>query len=219
MKQLFNIMGSMKTMAVLMLIFAFSIGYATFVENDYGTMTAKADIYNVRWFEILLTLLTINLIYNMIKHKMFSIKKAPIFIFHLSFLIILVGAAITRYAGYEGTMHIREGSKSNTMTSSASYFALNASANSKNPKNTVTVVNQPPDFGIEFNQPGNAANSANGSANADENPNIPIIGAIPPISAASTKSVPTIGPVHEKETKANTNAIKKMPIMPPLSDA
>ena len=36
---------------------------------------------------------------------------------------------------------------------------------------------------------------------------------------ASTNRVPTIGPVQEKDTNARVNAIKKMPIKPPLSDA
>ena len=36
---------------------------------------------------------------------------------------------------------------------------------------------------------------------------------------ASTNRVPTIGPVQEKDTNARVNAIKKMPINPPLSDA
>ena len=131
MQQLLNIFGSMKTMAVLMVIFAFSTGYATFVENDYGIMTAKSDIYNAKWFELLMTILVLNLIMNIFKYKMFTIKKAPLFIFHVAFVIILVGAAITRYGGYEGTMHIREGSKSNTMISSDSYFMVTATANGK----------------------------------------------------------------------------------------
>ena len=126
MKQLLSIMESMKTMAVLMLIFAFSIGYATIVENDFGTTTAKAEIYNALWFEILLGLLALNLTLNIIKHKMFSLKKAPIFMFHLSFLIILLGAAITRFVGYEGTMHIREGETASSMISSDSYFSVTA---------------------------------------------------------------------------------------------
>ncbi|MFA7501390.1 MAG: hypothetical protein WCY85_10370, partial [Sulfurimonas sp.] len=83
MKQLLSPLSSMKTMAVLMLIFAASIGYATFIENDYGTITAKAEIYNAFWFEILMAALAINLTLNIIKYKMFSVKKAPIFIFHL----------------------------------------------------------------------------------------------------------------------------------------
>ncbi len=116
-------------MAVMMLIFAFAIGYATFIENDYGTMTAKAEIYNARWFEVLMGLLTLNLIYNIYRYKMYTLKKAPIFIFHFAFIIILIGAAITRYIGYEGTMHIREGQTKSSMTSADTYFLIKAQSN------------------------------------------------------------------------------------------
>ena len=126
MKQLLSLLDSMKTMAILMSIFAFAIGYATFIENDYGTITAKADVFNTRWFEVLLALLTINLSLNIYKYKMFSLNKAPIFIFHIAFIVIIFGAAVTRYMGYEGTMHIRENSSASTMTSSNTYFTVNA---------------------------------------------------------------------------------------------
>jgi len=131
MKQLLSIFSSIKTMAILMLIFAVSIGYATFIENDYGTITAKADVYNARWFEVLLALLAINLILNIKKYKMYTIKKAPIFIFHIAFIVILIGAAMTRYIGYEGTMHIREGKSASTMISSETYFKVDAKVNNK----------------------------------------------------------------------------------------
>lgn len=128
MKQIVSLLGSMKTMAVLMLVFAFSIGYATIVENDFGTMTAKAEIYNARWFEILLGFLALNLLINMLQFKMFSKKKAPIFIFHFAFFVILFGAAVTRYVGYEGTMHIREGHSASSILSSEVYFDAKAVA-------------------------------------------------------------------------------------------
>ncbi|MFT7005122.1 MAG: ABC-type transport system involved in cytochrome c biogenesis permease subunit, partial [Sulfurimonas sp.] len=130
MKQLLSFLNSMKTMAVLMSIFAIAIAYATFVENDYGTITAKADIYNATWFEVLLGLLTFNLVLNIYKYKMYKLKKAPIFIFHVAFIIILIGAAITRYVGYEGTMHIREGASSSTMMSASTYFNVDAKVGS-----------------------------------------------------------------------------------------
>ncbi len=94
---------------------------------------------------------------------------------------------------------------------------MNANANSKNPKETLTVFNHPPDFGNEFNQPGNIANNINGNAMANEKPNIPTIGAIPPLEADSTNKVPTIGPVQENDTTAKANAIKNIPTKPPLS--
>ena len=131
MKQLLSFISSMKTMAVLMLIFAASIGYATFVENDYGTMTAKAEIYNARWFEVLMGLLAFNLLLNIHKYKMYTLNKAPMFIFHSAFIIILLGAAITRYVGFEGTMHIRENSSASTMLSAETFVSVNATSNDK----------------------------------------------------------------------------------------
>ena len=126
MKQLLSIISSMKTMAILMLIFAFSVGYATIVENDFGTMTAKAEIYNARWFELLLGLLALNLALNIHKYKMYTLKKAPMFLFHSGFLVILLGATITRYAGYEGTMHIREGGDASSIVSSDTFVSVDA---------------------------------------------------------------------------------------------
>ena len=96
---------------------------------------------------------------------------------------------------------------------------MNAKASSKNPKTTLTVFNQPPDFGNEFNQPGNIANNIKGKAKANENPNIPTTGAIPPLEAASTKSVPTIGPVHEKDTIAKAIQYRMPGLNPSLSPA
>jgi cytochrome c-type biogenesis protein CcsB len=130
-KQLISFLGSMKTMAITMLIFAFSIGYATFIENDYGTITAKAEVYNAKWFEILLSLLAITLVINIIKVKMYTKKKIPIFIFHVSFLVILFGATLTRFIGFEGTMHIREGDSVSTILSSNTYFNVTAQKDKK----------------------------------------------------------------------------------------
>jgi cytochrome c-type biogenesis protein CcsB len=126
MKKILSFMSSMKTMAVLMLIFAFSIGYATIIENDFGTMTAKADIYNTRWFEVLLVLLAINLFLNIINFKMYKKDRILVLTFHISFFVILIGAAVTRYMGFEGMMHIREGQTSSMMTSAEPYVNLKA---------------------------------------------------------------------------------------------
>lgn len=124
MNKIYSILSSMKTMAGLMLLFAITIGYATFVENDYGTMSAKADIYNARWFEIMLGLLALNLLLNILKFNMARKEKALVFTFHVAFLIILVGAAVTRYMGYEGIMHIREGQSSNVIVSAEPYVTF-----------------------------------------------------------------------------------------------
>jgi len=104
-------------MAVLMLfLFAIIAGGATFIENDYGTQTAQALVYKTLWFEIFLAYFVSIVVYNIFKHKTYKSKPA-VALFHFSFLVIAIGAAITRYIGYEGVMHIREGQESNTMVS------------------------------------------------------------------------------------------------------
>ena len=115
---------SMKVAVWLLFLFGAIIGAATFIENDYGTQTAKALIYSSRWFEFFLLYFILVLIYNIIKYKSYKKKKWSVFVFHMSFLVIAIAAAMTRYIGYEGIMHIREGQSSNTMVSDVKVLQL-----------------------------------------------------------------------------------------------
>ena len=119
----------MKFVVLLLLLFAFSIGYATFIENDFGTDSAKSLIYNTWWFELLLIILGISLILNMFKHKLFRREKLATLCFHLSFILILIGAAITRYTGYEGSMSIIENKSNNEFISSDIFLHINVHDN------------------------------------------------------------------------------------------
>lgn len=114
----------MQFMSVLILLFAFAIGYATFIENDFGRASAKALIYNAWWFELILLLLTYNLINNVIKYKMFRKEKIASLTFHLAFILILIGAGITRYISYEGMMHIREGESTDLFISDDTFLQV-----------------------------------------------------------------------------------------------
>ncbi|MFA7272933.1 MAG: cytochrome c biogenesis protein CcsA [Crocinitomicaceae bacterium] len=113
---------SMRMMALGMLIFLLAIGTATFIESAYDVQTAKLFIYNATWFEILLVYLAINLISNIFKYNLFQKEKLASLTFHISFLIILIGAGITRYISYEGLMLIREGESANFIYSSDPYI-------------------------------------------------------------------------------------------------
>ena len=114
----------MQLMTMLLLIFAFSIGYATFIENDFGRTSAKALIYNSWWFELILILLAYNLINNIIRYKLFRFEKIAALLFHLSFIIILIGAGVTRYISFEGMMHIREGKATNQFISDDTFLQV-----------------------------------------------------------------------------------------------
>ena len=112
---------SMPFMAVLMIVFIVVLALATFMESAYDTSTAYAVFYGSRWFEILLLVIGINLVGVIVKQKLYKPKKIVVFLFHIAFVVILLGAAITRYISYEGNMHIRENMSSNTMISSTAY--------------------------------------------------------------------------------------------------
>ena len=55
-KKITNLLLSMQFMTFLLLLFAAVIGYATFIENDFGRSAAKALIFNKWWFELILLL-------------------------------------------------------------------------------------------------------------------------------------------------------------------
>ncbi|MBW8360711.1 MAG: cytochrome c biogenesis protein CcsA [Kaistella sp.] len=124
MKKIQSIFISTRTMAVLLIIFAFSMAYATFLENDYGTPTAKALIYEAKWFEAVMLLLILNFVGNISRYRLWRREKWPVLVFHLSFILIFLGGAITRYISYEGIMHIREGETSNEVITDKNFFKI-----------------------------------------------------------------------------------------------
>jgi cytochrome c-type biogenesis protein CcsB len=115
---------STRLMAVLFLIFAASMGVATFIENDHGTETAKALIYNAWWFEGIMVFFAINFFGNIFKYKLLRKEKLVVLTFHLAFFLIIVGAGITRYISFEGIMPIQEGNVSNTFLSDKNYISI-----------------------------------------------------------------------------------------------
>jgi len=117
-----NIFFSFKTTLLLLAILGIGAGVATFIENDYGTSSARVLVYNSLWYEIIMLLTTINLIAIIYQFKMW--KNLPRFLFHFSFVVILIGAIITRYIGYEGIMQIRENSTTNQMISLEPYLQV-----------------------------------------------------------------------------------------------
>ena len=105
-----------------MILFAAAIGIATFIENDYGTSSAQKVVFKAWWFELLLFLFCASLMTNIVRFRMFQNRKWPILMFHISMIIIMIGAGITRYWGYEGIMHIRENEEANTFLSAETYL-------------------------------------------------------------------------------------------------
>lgn len=114
----------MRMMAIAMFVFFVAIGGATFLESTYDTQTSKLYIYNAMWFNLLLTYLALNLIANIMRHRMIQMKKWAVLLFHVSFIVILIGAAVTRFVSFEGMMVIPEGEKTNFLYSSNPHISF-----------------------------------------------------------------------------------------------
>ncbi len=124
MNKILSIIFSTRLTAILFLVFAASMGTATFIENDYGTETAQALVYSSWWFEGIMVFFVINFSGNIFKYRLYKKDKLVDLVFHTSFILILIGAGITRYASFEGIMPIREGAVSNTFLTKSNYISI-----------------------------------------------------------------------------------------------
>ncbi len=127
MKKLLNILFSPRTTLGLLVIFAIAMAAATFIENSYDTITAKIVVYNAIWFEAVMVLMIINFIGSIKRYQFLTWKKTPGFIFHCAFILMIIGAGVTRYVGFEGRMHIREGAISNFIFSNQTFLNIRTS--------------------------------------------------------------------------------------------
>ena len=113
---------STRLMAVLFLIFAAAMGIGTFVESAHSTETARIYIYNAKWFEAIMVFFVINFIGNIYRYNLLQWKKWPVLVLHLSWILIILGAFVTRYISFEGMMPIREGQSEQIFYSDRTYL-------------------------------------------------------------------------------------------------
>jgi len=116
-------------MGVLFVMFAVAMAVATFLENDFGSAAAYSMVYNTKWFELILFLLALNLVGQVVVLKLFRREKLTVALFHLSFILMIIGAGITRYFGWEGSMHIREGEEQQQCLSNEKYIGYSVKDN------------------------------------------------------------------------------------------
>ncbi len=128
-KKILSSFFTTRAAGVYFILFAAAIAIATFIENDFGTSAAQKVIFKSWWFELLLVLFGITILVNIIKFRMVQQRKWAVLMFHASIIIILIGAGVTRYFGFEGVMHIRENDVANTFLSSNTYFKFEVQKN------------------------------------------------------------------------------------------
>ncbi|MEG0040015.1 MAG: cytochrome C biogenesis protein, partial [Bacteroides sp.] len=108
-----KIISSFATTLWLLLLYAFLLAVATFIEKYQGSTTARELIYNNYVFYLLQGLMAVNFIAVAVKQlrqpAQQKNRKTGMLIFHLALIVILVGAWVTATFSTEGVIHLREG--------------------------------------------------------------------------------------------------------------
>lgn len=101
-------MTYLKCLYVLIII---CMGAATFVEKSRGTQFAAENIYGAWWFTALWAMLTAFAAVHFFRRR---VRRAPVVLLHLSFVVILVGALLTHLTAERGIIHLRQGETTGT---------------------------------------------------------------------------------------------------------
>lgn len=124
-KKLASILFSTRLTGTLFIVFAVAMAIGTFLDRASETSPtpySRELIYNAWWFEAIMVIFVINFLGNMFRYGLHKREKWATLLLHLSFVLILIGAGVTRYIGYEGVVHIREGETTNIMLSEKVYL-------------------------------------------------------------------------------------------------
>lgn len=124
-KKLAAILFSTRLTAFLFIAFATAMAVGTFLDQGYErppSPYARELIFNAWWFEAIMALFVVNFMGNIFRFRLLRKEKWATLLLHISFILILVGAFVTRYIGFEGVMHIREGATENIFLSDDTYL-------------------------------------------------------------------------------------------------
>jgi len=120
-----QIIFSTRLMAILFVAFAVAMATGTFLDASAETSPtpySRTLVYNTWWFEGIMVLFVINFFGNIFRYRLVQQKKWSILLLHLSFVLLLVGAGVTRYTGFEGMLPITEGESNNKILSERVYL-------------------------------------------------------------------------------------------------
>ena len=81
------------------------IGLATVIEKFFGTEFVTENIYGAWWFSALWGVLTVVSCACFVKRKLY--KRLAVFMLHMAFVVILIGAFVTHLTSSSDTIHLR----------------------------------------------------------------------------------------------------------------
>ena len=105
-------LGSLKIAVVLLTLIMIAMATGTMIESTRNTETAIQYVYYSVWFQGLLGLFALNVLFSLIDLFPWGTQRIGFVLTHGSLLLILVGAFVTDRAKIEGRMALWEGEES-----------------------------------------------------------------------------------------------------------
>src|SRR5690554_456390 len=124
-KKIASVLFSTRLTAVLFIVFAVAMAAGTFLDASSETPPTpytRELIYNAWWFEAIMAIFVVNFIGNIFRYNLHKPKMWASLMLHVSLILVIFGAFVTRYIGFEGVMHIREGQTENSILSEETYL-------------------------------------------------------------------------------------------------
>jgi cytochrome c-type biogenesis protein CcsB len=104
-----RLLGRVHFTLFLLLAGALVFAIGTVVESRHGREEAFAHVYGTAWFDFFLFLIALNLVLAVVIRIPIQRHQWGFVLTHLSIVLLLVGAWISRTFGYEGRLYVPEG--------------------------------------------------------------------------------------------------------------
>lgn len=114
----------MRITFILLFVFVVALAVGTYIENLHGYESAAAIVYFTQWFEAVICLLMLILVIQMIRFKFYRVSKWNLLLLHTSFIVLFIGAALTRYCGYESHIILKNEALVDKTTTKVAYLAV-----------------------------------------------------------------------------------------------
>ncbi len=116
-KKILKKLASLKLAVFVILSLATITAIGTFVESKFSDAnTAKKLVYDTIWMYSIMGLLSINLIAVMVDRWPWKRRHAPFVLAHIGILFLLGGSVLTLRYGIDGSMPVKIGDSSRTVT-------------------------------------------------------------------------------------------------------
>jgi hypothetical protein len=116
--KLIKILGSLPAALVLIVALVVLLSVSTIMESLYGTPFAQKIFYTANWFDLVLTLVWVNILCATLTRVPFKKHHTGFVITHIGILMFLAGALLSRLHGVEGQMTLFENESKNKIVTS-----------------------------------------------------------------------------------------------------